>query len=288
MPTLPSRQPEGSWSGITPEAGVSLQCLPATTAYLAGKPTLQGVGGSEPLEYHRCSGACCQDQFVHLLGTPGACWRDQFIPLLGFIWSLLSGPLHPSSGVHLEPAVGTSSSLLWGSSGVCCQDQFIPLLGFIWVGPDRRLELSLQCLPSTTAIHPGWKADPIRVSLVCHPHTNYNSDSKLFPILIIIFWFWHSYSITATQFRHSKSDILILFYVYLFLVYETISSDNAFLILIWISIFLIPTIRASNSDSDSNLGYSPILILIQSFWFCFLIHKTLECFALLNLRRQVA
>ena len=104
MPTLPSRQPEGSWSGITPEAGVSLQCLPATTAYLAGKPTLQGVGGSEPLDYHRCSGACCQDQFIHLLGTSGACWRDQFIPRLGFIWSLLSGPVHPSSGVHLSGA----------------------------------------------------------------------------------------------------------------------------------------------------------------------------------------
>ena len=35
---------------------------------------------------------------------------------LGYICSLLTGPVHPSSGVHLEPAVRTSSSLFWGSS----------------------------------------------------------------------------------------------------------------------------------------------------------------------------
>ena len=82
--------------------------------------------------------------------------RDQFIPLLGFIWSLLSGPVHPSSGVHLEPADGISSSLFSGSSGACWQDQFFPLLGFVWslltgpVIPHQRFVWSLLTGP----VHP--------------------------------------------------------------------------------------------------------------------------------------
>ena len=82
--------------------------------------------------------------------------RDQFIPLLGFIWSLLSGPVHPSSGVHLEPADGISSSLFWGSSGARWWDQFIPLLGIIWsllTGPV--LPSSGVCLePADRSGHP--------------------------------------------------------------------------------------------------------------------------------------
>ena len=149
-------------------------------------------------------------------GSSGACWQDQFFPLLGFVWSLLTGPVIPLQRFVWSLLTGPVHTLFWSSSGACWQVRFIPLLGSIWVGPDRRLELYLQCLPFTTTIHPSWKADPIRVSSVCHPHTDYNSDSKLIPILIIIFWFWHSNSVTVTQFRLSKSVILIPFYAYLF------------------------------------------------------------------------
>ena len=63
------------------------------------------------------------------------------------LWSLLSGPVHPSSVGPLEPAVetspflfwcvsgacvGTSSSLFWWASGACCRDQFIPILVGLW------------------------------------------------------------------------------------------------------------------------------------------------------------
>ena len=48
-----------------------------------------------------------------------ACFRDQSIPFLVGLWGLLPGLVHPSSGVQLEPADRTSSSLFWGSSGAC-------------------------------------------------------------------------------------------------------------------------------------------------------------------------
>ena len=91
------------------------------------------------------SGACCQEpvhpssggplesavknQFIPLLvslwsllsrtsSSPfwwasGAYCQDQFIPHLASLGGLLSGPVHPSSGGPLGPAVRTSSSLLW-------------------------------------------------------------------------------------------------------------------------------------------------------------------------------
>ena len=39
--------------------------------------------------FWRASGACCQDQFIPLLGGLWACCQVQFIPLLVGLWSLL-------------------------------------------------------------------------------------------------------------------------------------------------------------------------------------------------------
>ena len=74
------------------------------------------------------------------------------------------------SWVHLEPADGTSSSLVWGSSRACCRDQFIPLLGFIWsllsgpVHPSSGVHLSgagqeagaLSSVPVLHHCNPSW------------------------------------------------------------------------------------------------------------------------------------
>ena len=81
--------------------------------------------------------------------------RDQIIPLLVYLWSLWSGPDHPSSrylwslwsgpdhlssGVSLTPMVGTRSSLFWCISEAYGRDQIIPLLVHLWslwLGPDQ-------------------------------------------------------------------------------------------------------------------------------------------------------
>ena len=107
------------------------------------------AGRTSPFLFWCVFGACCRDQSIPILVcnwcmlsgpvhpsffwcVSGACCRDQSIPHLACIWYLLSVPVHSTSGVHLEPTVGTSPSLFWCVFSACCRDQSILLPVCIW------------------------------------------------------------------------------------------------------------------------------------------------------------
>ena len=86
------------------------------------------------------SDAYGRDQIITLLVYLWSLRSGPDHPSSGYLWSLWSGPDHPSSGASLKPMVGTRSFLFWCIYEAYGRDQIIPLLVHLWSlwsGPDH-------------------------------------------------------------------------------------------------------------------------------------------------------